>query len=103
MGWKSNGQYQFTCSQIHMAKENGICMNTLRNRVNVLGWDISRAITEEVNINKNKSTLYTTEEYKKANKELGLTRQLLYMRIKKMGWSKEKALTSPIHKKEDKQ
>ena len=73
-----------------VAKENGINRNALLQRVRIMKWDIDRAITEPIRVNKR----FTDEEIENINKN-GLNRRTVTARINYYGWSREEATTTP--------
>lgn len=98
MSYSKNGLWKFTILEKQTAKENGICLSTLRSRMNVYGWNIERAITTPPGRLFGKvASGFTDEEFKLA-KEYGISRNLLITRVKSLKWDKELAMTTPPHK-----
>lgn len=85
--------YKLFKEEVNIAKSNNIPISIVKNRINNLGWDIERAISEPVNKNGNYSKLYTTEQKEIAEKN-GISPQLLYKRLK-LKWCMDDAITIP--------
>lgn len=86
------------------AEEIGITPDTLKKRIDVLGWTLPEAL----NISKRnreapvKVTLLTykgkTQSVSKWAKETGLPRKAIYRRLQQSGWTVEDALSTPMGK-----
>ena len=87
--------YKLLSEEVKIAQSNNIPISIVKNRINNLGWDIERAITEPVNKNGNFSKLYTTEQ-KEIAESNGISPQLLYKRLK-LKWHMEDAINIPPH------
>ncbi|MBY0754557.1 hypothetical protein K5V21_03710 [Clostridium sardiniense] len=75
-----------------IAAQNGICKETIRSRINKLGWSKEKALTEKIN---------SLSEWVKLAEKNGIPRASFYMRKNKLGWSLEKSATTPLMKRNE--
>lgn len=85
-----NYSWYITPEEYEIAKNNGICRNTLEKRIRWYGWDKERAISTPVRLKRK----YPIEIKKLAN-ENGLTFNCVKYRVCKLGWDIQKAATEP--------
>ena len=79
--------YYITPEQYDKAAKNGINKKRLETRVRSLGWDIDRAMTEELN----KGRRFLPKELIDKAEKNGINRRLLYNRVRKGMYEKEAA------------
>lgn len=85
-----------TDEQRKIAKENGIHSATLWNRVNKLGWDIERAITEKyVKQPMNVKGVEVSDEQLEIALNNGISRKRVHARLYN-GWTVEDTITTPV-------
>lgn len=72
------------------SRESGIERHVISSRINVLGWDKSRAVTEE--IGKKFQIGNRSQTIAQWCRELGVSSDAVYQRINKLGWPAAKAI-----------
>lgn len=82
------------------AKETGIPLGTLRQRLLETGWSVERAFTESPGTRKSNNRWITFRGKTKTGAEwartLGISYQTLKTRINKLKWSTDRALSTPV-------